>query len=142
MSGAVIVMLGYTAVALLLVHLFPKSVVRLFVMDDNAVEAAVFFLEVWTYATIGIGMLELYNAAFQAFGKWQISLANILINKGCLLTPVLILLVRLMGIQGIAYSQLITESLTAAALTVIYLRMARGLKADESLEAPAAPAGD
>ena len=142
MSGAVVVMLGYTAVALLLVHLFPKSVVRLFVMDDNAVEAAVFFLEVWTYATIGIGMLELYNAAFQAFGKWQVSLANILINKGCLLTPVLILLVRLMGIQGIAYRRLITGSLTAAALTVIYLRMARGLKADESLEAPAAPAGD
>ena len=106
------------ALALVLVHLFPSPIVRLFVTEERAVETAVYFLEVWTYTI------------FQAFGKWKISLANIVVDKGCLLTPVLILLVRWRGIEGIAYSQIITEGITAIALTAVYLHIARNMGRD------------
>ena len=118
------------ALALVLVHLFPSPIVRLFVTEERAVETAVYFLEVWIYTIVFIGALELFNAIFQAFGKWKISLANIIIDKGCLLTPVLILLVRWRGIEGIAYSQIITEGITAIALTVAYLHIARNMGRD------------
>ena len=128
--GAFVVMPAYVALALVLVHLFPSPIVRLFVTEERAVETAVYFLEVWTYTIVFIGVLELFNAIFQAFGKWKISLANIIIDKGCLLTPVLILLVRWRGIEGIAYSQIITEGITAIALTVVYLHIARNMGRD------------
>lgn len=125
--GAFGVMLCYIAVALTFVHLFPEPIIRLFVTAPEAVDVAIFFLTRWTFAIIGIGALELFNAIFQAFGRWKISLANIVIDKGLLLTPVLVLLVRLLGIEGIAYSQILTENLTAAVLAIVYLRMARRL---------------
>ncbi len=128
--GAFVAMLAYVALALVLVHLFPSPIVRLFVTEERAVETAVYFLEVWTYTIVFIGVLELFNAIFQAFGKWKISLANIIIDKGCLLTPVLILLVRWRGIEGIAYSQIITEGITAIALTAVYLHIARNMGRD------------
>ena len=70
--GAFVAMLAYVALALVLVHLFPSPIVRLFVTEERAVETAVFFLEVWTYTIVFIGALELFNAIFQAFGKWQV----------------------------------------------------------------------
>ncbi len=123
--GSFIAMFGYIAVGLVLVQLYAGKIVTLFVTDPQAVEIASFFLSRWTFAILGIGSLELLNAVFQAFGQWKLSFSNIVINKGCLLTPVLILLVNLLGIQGIAYSQIITESLTAIVVGILYLRTAR-----------------
>lgn len=129
-KGAFVVMLAYEAVALLFVHLFPSAIVSLFVKNEQAIETAVFFLTVWTYAVIGIGLLELFNAIFQAFGRWKISLANIIIDKGLLLTPILIAMVKLMGIHGIAYSQIINENLTALVLIFVYLKIAKNMTND------------
>lgn len=131
-KGAFIVMLVYESVALILVHLFPETLVSLFVKNEQAIETAVFFLEVWTYAIIGIGLLELFNAIFQAFGKWKLSLANIIIDKGFMLIPVLIAMVKAMGIHGIAYSQIINENLTAFALIFVYLHIAGKMGKNEA----------
>ena len=48
-------------------------------------------------------------------------MANTIINKGFLLTPIMILLAKLFEIDGIVISQPITENLTALVLFVIYL---------------------
>lgn len=48
-------------------------------------------------------------------------MANTVINKGFLLTPVMVLLAKLNGISGIVISQPITENLTAVALFIVYL---------------------
>ena len=127
MKGAMIVMVTYIAVALLLVHIFPAQLVRLFITDKKAISIAVYFIEIWTFALIGLGLIELLNAAFQAFGKWKISLANTVVNKGLLLTPVLILLVKVFGINGIPYSQVITENITMIALMVVYHGISKNL---------------
>ena len=52
------------ALALVLVHLFPSPIARLFVTEERAVETAVNFLEVWTYTIVFFGALELFNAIF------------------------------------------------------------------------------
>lgn len=50
-------------------------------------------------------------------------MANTIVNKGLLLTPIMILLANLFGIDGIVISQPITENLTAIVLFVIYLTL-------------------
>ena len=82
---------------------------------------AVSYLRVWIFCIIGFGFIELFNAVFQSIDKWKISMANTLINKGFLLTPVMILLANLKGIPGIVISQPITENATALVLFVIYM---------------------
>ncbi len=48
-------------------------------------------------------------------------MANTIINKGFLLTPVMIILSNLFNISSIVISQPITENFTAAVLFIIYL---------------------
>ncbi len=69
----------------------------------------------------GIGFIELFNSVFQALGKWKISMANTIVNKGVLLTPVMLILLNIFGINGILISQPITESVTEIALAFIYI---------------------
>ncbi len=120
-NGGIAVMAVWVAACLIIVILAPTFIVKLLLPTGDSVPVAVSYLRVWIFCLIGFGFVELFNAVFQAIDKWQISLANTVINKGFLLTPVMVLLANLKGIQGIVVSQPITENLTAVALFIIYL---------------------
>lgn len=120
-NGGMIVMGAWVAACLLLTALVPEFLVSLLLPSGDSIPVAVSYLRVWIFCLIGFGFVELFNAVFQAIGKWQISMANTIINKGLLLTPVMVLLAILNGISGIVISQPITENLTAAALFIVYL---------------------
>lgn len=120
-NGGMIVMGAWVATCLLLTALTPEFLVSLLLPSGDSIPVAVSYLRVWIFCLMGFGFVELFNAVFQAIGKWQISMANTVINKGFLLTPVMILLAKLNGISGIVISQPITENLTAVALFIVYL---------------------
>lgn len=87
----------------------------------QGIRPVVSYLRTWIFCIIGFGFIELFNAAFQSIGRWKISMANTIVNKVLLLTPIMILLANLFGIDGIVISQPITENLTAIVLFAIYL---------------------
>lgn len=120
-NGGIVVMAAWIAVCQILVASAPAALVNILIPSGESVTVAVSYLRVWILCLIGFGFIELFNAAFQSIGRWKISMANTLINKGCLLTPVMILLANLFGINGIVISQPVTENLTAIVLFVIYL---------------------
>lgn len=134
-NGAIIVMAGWIAFCLLLVNLFPTMLVNFLIPTGDSVPVAVSYLRVWIYCVIGIGFIELFNSIFQAVGKWKISMVNTIINKGFLLTPVLILMANIFGIKGMIISQPITEDVTAVVLLIIYLVvMKKGLSSLQNTE--------
>lgn len=120
-NGGIIVMAAWIVACQLLVALAPTFLVNLLIPTGESVPVAVSYLRVWIFCVIGFGFIELFNAAFQSLGRWKISMANTIINKGLLLTPVMVLLANLKGIDGIIISQPITENATALVLLVIYL---------------------
>lgn len=120
-NGAIIVMAAWVLCCLLLVNLFPVALVNLLIPMGESVPVAVSYLQVWIYCIVGIGFIELFNSVFQSIGRWKISMANTIINKGFLLTPIMILLTKLFGIKGTVISQPITEDLTALVLLIMYL---------------------
>lgn len=120
-NGGIVVMAGWVIACEVLTATVPTFLVNLLIPSGESVPVAVSYLRVWIFCLIGFGFCELFNAAFQSIGKWQISMANTVINKGFLLTPVMILLANLRSIDGIVISQPITENLTAVVLLVIYL---------------------
>ncbi len=119
--GGIVVMAVWVLACQLLVAAVPEKLVNLLIPSGESVPVAVSYLRVWIFCIIGFGFIELFNAVFQSIDKWKISMANTLINKGFLLTPVMILLANLKGIPGIVISQPITENATALVLFVIYM---------------------
>lgn len=120
-GGGIIVMGAWVLVCQILVASMPQLLVNLLIPAGESVPVAVSYLKIWIFCIIGFGYIELFNAVFQSIGRWRISMANTIINKGFLLTPVMVLLARLMGIHGIIISQPVTENATALALLFIYI---------------------
>lgn len=120
-NGGIVVMAAWILACQILVASAPETLVKLLIPAGESVPVAVSYLRVWIFCIIGFGFIELFNAVFQSIGRWQISMANTLINKGLLLTPVMVLLASLMGIDGIVLSQPITENATALVLFITYI---------------------
>lgn len=120
-NGGIVIMGVWVVACQVLVAAVPTQIVHLLIPSGEAVAVAVSYLRVWIFCVIGFGFIELFNAAFQSIGKWKISMANTIINKGLLLTPVMVLLANLKGISGIVISQPITENATAVVLLIIYI---------------------
>lgn len=120
LNGGIVVMTCWVTVCIGLVMARPTFFVSLLIPYGEAVEIAVSYLRVWIFCLIGFGFIELFNAVFQSIGRWEISMANTVINKGLLLTPVMVLLANVKGIDGIIISQALTENTTAVVLFVIY----------------------
>ncbi len=118
--GALSIMAVFTVTGVIIVELIPGVLVHLFLPSGKAVEVAQGYLRIWILCIIGIGMIEVFNSIFQALNLVNIAMANTLINKGLLLTPVLLILIRFIGINGVVISQPITENLTAIVLAIIY----------------------
>ena len=120
-TGSIIVMGVWVSACLILVGTIPSLLVNLFIPYGESVDVAVSYLRVWIFCLIGIGFIELFNSVFQAIGRWKISMANTIINKGFLLTPVMAVFANVWGISGIIISQPVTEDLTALVLLFVYL---------------------
>lgn len=120
-NGAIIVMGVWVALCIALVSIIPTQIVNILIPSGDAVAVAVSYLRIWIFCVIGFGYIELFNAVFQSMGRWKISMANTIINKGLMLTPVMVLLANIKGISGIIISQPVTENLTAFILLIIYL---------------------
>lgn len=112
-NGGLLVMALWILACQLLVALVPTFLVNLLIPSGESVPIAVSYLRTWIFCVIGFGFIELFNAVFQSIGRWKISMANTIINKGLLLTPVMVLLANSKGIGGIILSQPITENATA-----------------------------
>lgn len=124
-NGGILIMGCWVVICVAAVVIFPAFFVRLLIPSGESVPVAVSYLKVWIFCLVGIGFNELFNAVFQAIGRWKISMADTLINKGCLLTPVMVLLAKCYGIGGILISQPITENVSALALFFVYLLVIR-----------------
>lgn len=114
-------MAAWVLFCLALVETAPELLVKILIPAGESVPVAVSYLRVWILCIIGFGFIELFNAVFQSIGRWKISMVNTIMNKGFLLTPVMVLFAELLGIGGIVISQPVTENATALVLFIAYL---------------------
>lgn len=129
-NGGLLVMAGWVIFCEVLTALAPTALVNLLIPAGEAVPVAVGYLQIWILCLIGFGFIELFNAVFQALDRWEISMANTILNKGLLLTPVMVWMTNWKGIDGIVRSQPLTENFTALVLLGIYLVLCRKVLAE------------
>lgn len=119
--GAALLAGCYTFLCFIVMLTHPEPLVRLFLPVDGAAEVAASFLRVWSFSIFGVVILELMNSIFQAMGRWQLTLAGVIISKLGLMIPVMLILARIRGVMGVVATQPLTESFMAAVMVIIYL---------------------
>lgn len=112
----------YAFICLILIEIFAKQLITLFISDPETVKKGTEFIKYWILCAPGMCFTNLFGSIFQAMGKWIQSLALSLIRQGVLLIPLLIILNRYLGEMGLVYSQPIAD--TSALITGIILYLA------------------
>jgi Na+-driven multidrug efflux pump len=126
MKGSALTVLSFVLICVALLELFPRQAMSIFLTDTATIAIGAVFMRQWVICQIGVCSTALINAFFQAMGKWKQAMFITLFNKGLLLIPVMLLLVRLMGLSGVIWVQPITENFTLlVALTMFMISMTK-----------------
>ena len=119
----------YAAFCLVLVQVFAKPLVMLFISETLTVEKAVGFLRIWFFCAPGMCFTNLFSSIFQAMGKWVQSLALSVIRQAGLLFPLLVIMNAFVGEMGLVCAQPIADTLSLLVGITIYMILMRKYKA-------------
>ena len=125
MRGSAVVVVTFVVLATALFELFAGQAMGFFLTDGETVALGAKYLRQWILCQFGICLADLVSSFFQAMGKWKHAMFLTVFNKGLLLTPVMLLLIALIGLPGVVWVQPITENLTFLVALVMLWRVLR-----------------
>jgi putative MATE family efflux protein len=126
MRGSAVAVLSFVFVCVALLELFPRQAMSIFLTDTATIALGAVFMRQWVICQIGLCSTDLINAFFQAMGKWKQAMFITFFNKGLLLIPVMLLLIKLIGMSGVIWVQPITENVTLlVALTMFLISLSK-----------------
>ena len=105
-----------------LYELFAPYLIRIFIGDAATVALGTNFLRIRVLATVMMFMSFIYVYFFQALGQGRTSLFLVVMRWLMINIPMLFLLDRLFGVYGLAWSQLVSDTLVAFLSWLIYHR--------------------
>ena len=108
--------------SIVLYELFAPFLIRIFIGDAATVALGTDFLRIRVLATVMMFMSFIYVYFFQALGQGRIALFLVVMRWLMINIPMLFLLDRLFGQYGLAWSQLISDTLVAFLSWLIYYR--------------------
>ncbi len=112
-------------VSIVLYELFAPDFVRLFLNDAGTVAYGAQFLRIRAPATAVMFLCFIYVHFFQAVGHGGKALLLVLLRWAVVNIPMLFLLNALLGMPGVVWSQLVSDSLVALISLLYYLRFRR-----------------
>jgi putative MATE family efflux protein len=115
----------YAGLCILMVEIFAKPLVNIFISEPATVEKGIQFLRVWFLCAPGMCFTNLFGSIFQAMGKWLQSLLLSLIRQAVILIPLIILLNRFFGEFGLVCGQPIADSITLVVGIIMYIVLMR-----------------
>lgn len=90
-------------------YLFSDSIIRIFIDKQAVISPGIKMLQAIMLSGPFIGILFVFNFTFQAIGKAVPSLILSLSRQGLVFFPVLLIFNKLLGLDGIVYSQPIAD---------------------------------
>ena len=108
---------------------FARPIVRLFLSNEEALLLGTRFLRICCLATPMMFCSFQMIFAFQAMGQGKQALLLSACRQGLFNVPLLFLLRYLFGLDGLVWTQVVSETLTVLAAAVIYTRFSRSLRA-------------
>jgi len=126
-SLARMVILGFSCACAILFWAFAKPLVSAFIADGETVSQGVLFLRgrclSLPFMMIGYHIVNYMNAV----DKGKVSFMLALLRHVVLIIPVMILMNRIWGLNGLIWSQLVADFLNAVIAFFIYRRIDSGI---------------
>lgn len=116
-----IVMLIFATICVILFSIFPKPIVQLFIKDEKTIEYASRFLRILCISMPLTSLIFLGNTIFQATKQNIRALILILLRKGIVDIPLMLLLNQLIPIYGVIMTQPIVDSFAGILAIVLYI---------------------
>lgn len=105
-----------------LCYFFTNNIVQAFLTDPTAIKYAVTFVHIFLTTSALFGVYYVLNNAIQAMGDANSSFIINISRQGLIYIPMLFILNKALGINGIAWSQPAADILSTLLVTVLYFR--------------------
>lgn len=133
---AIIAATTICALGAMFIQFAPEMMVGIFTSDENIISIGSTGLKIFLFAIPVIGFQIIASNFFQAIGKAKISLFLSLLRQVIILIPMLLILPRIFGLNGVWYSYPISDISSSIITSIFLLRELSLLKKMESEEAP------
>lgn len=111
----------FSLMCLILFFIFPKPIVSIFIRDDATIHYATAFLRIMCISMPLTAIIFIANSVFQATKQNGKALILILLRKGLIDIPLMIVLNRFIPIYGIVLSQPIVDSFAGIIAIILYI---------------------
>ena len=119
---SVLTLLAFAVLMVVLLELFPRQYVLLFINDPETVALGTRFVRIMSLPIPCPCMIVMFNSIFQAIGKWKHSLFLNIMRQGVLIIPAILILNRLFALTGLVVAQPIAEFFAALLALGMFLR--------------------
>ncbi len=118
----------FSGFCIILFLIFPKPIVSFFIKDEMTVNYAKDFLRILCLSMPLTSLIFIFNTIFQATKETTRALITIILRKGLIDIPLMILLNHLIPIYGIVMSQPIVDSFSAIIAIILYITFLKKYK--------------
>ncbi len=134
---AFVVLWIFSVLFLVLVQLIPDIFIKLFIDEAKTVAVGGVFIRRWSWCAVGMCLVAMYDAIFQAVGKWKTSLI-VAVLRFCVVFPLLCFgLDALFGADGLMWVQPVTDTFALLLAAFLFERFKRSLAAKSAAESVA-----
>ncbi|MCD8149603.1 MAG: MATE family efflux transporter [Clostridiales bacterium] len=114
--------------------LFPEFFAGMFTTDADLVRLVGEVMPVFLFGMLFFGVQQGIQPTFLALGQAKISLFIALLRKVILLVPLALILPRFLGVIGVYYAEPVSDLLSAATASVLFLANIRKILSEETLD--------
>ena len=119
---SILLLLAFAVLVVVLLELFPRQYMLLFIDDPATVELGTRFLRILSLPIPCPCLFVILNSVFQSLGKWKYSLFLSIMRQGVLIIPTLLIMDWLFGLTGLVWAQPIAEVVAALLALGLFLR--------------------
>jgi len=123
--------IAFSALCIIVFEIFAEPVVRIFINEPKTVEMATRFLRIMCLAVPLMITNFQMSFTFQAMGKGKESLILSSLRQGLVNIPLLFLMNHLFALDGIVWTQLISDALTTVISFIVYHHTYKSLYKNE-----------
>lgn len=136
---AFIILWIFSIAFLVLVQLIPDLFIKMFIDDAATIAVGGEFIRRWSWCAIGMCLVAMYDAIFQAVGKWKTSLWVAVIRFIVAFPAFCFILDALFGVQGLMWVQPIADTIALLLAAVLFRHFKKTLSkhAEQQDEIPA-----
>ena len=128
-----VTMFSFNLILMLFMILFPSTVASAFTSDERLIETVRWTMPVFLGGMTIFGLQRACQNMFVALGQARISIFIALLRKAILLIPLAIILPRFMGVMGVYWAEPISDTISAATASVLFMLNIRKVLSEESL---------